>query len=194
MDSLFAAVTDPDCQIRQAACYGVNVAARIHEFGTVAKQAVQRLIMTISQPNSKNKKNLMPTENAVAALGNICEKHEAALGTDAGACWNQWIQNLPLTQDEEEGQVTHAQLLRLVQAQHASVLGPNTSNLPKIVHVFTQVYKRDSCSEETSQGIAKVLMSLPEATLSQMINGFPVSDKKKAVRIIQEIRAAAGVQ
>jgi hypothetical protein len=191
MDALFAAVTDPEIQLRQAACYGVNVAARIPEFGTVATQAAQRLMMTIEQPNARSKNNLMATENAVAALGHVCEKHEAALGNSiAPKLWEAWLNRLPLKEDEEEGKVTHAQLLRLVNAQHASVLGANNANLGKILHILVKVYKRDSCDDETSAGIAKLLGSIPEATLSQIAAGFSDMDKKKAVRIVQEYRAS----
>ena len=190
MDALFTAVTDPELQLRQAACYGVNVAARIPEFATVATQAAQRLMMTIEQPNARSKTNLMATENAVAALGHVCEKHEAALGAQiAPKLWEAWLNHLPLKEDEDEGKITHAQLLRLVNIQHASVIGANNANLPKIFNVLVKVYKRDSCSDETSTGIAKLLGSVPEAALLQMMAGFSEMDKKKAIRIVQEYRS-----
>lgn len=186
MDAMFTAITDPEIQLRQAACYGVNVASRIPEFSSVAQQAVQRLLMTIEQPNARSKVNLMATENAVAALGHVCEKHEASLGPAAPKCWEQWINRLPMKEDEEEGQITHAQLLRLVQAQHPTV----HAHLPKALHVLVQVYKRNSCSDESSTGIARLLSSIPEANLAQLFQQFPDKDRKKAVRIVQEIRAA----
>ena len=187
MDAIFTAITDPEIQLRQAACYGVNVASRIPEFSSVAQQAVQRLLMTIEQPNARSKVNLMATENAVAALGHVCEKHEAALGAPAAAkCWEQWISRLPIKEDEEEGQITHTQLLRLVQAQHTTV----HAHLPKALHILVQVYKRNSCSEETSSGIARLLASIPEANLAQLVQQFPEKDRKKTIRIVQELRAA----
>ena len=190
MDALFTAVTDAELQLRQAACYGVNMAARIPAFSSVAQQAVQRLLMTIEQPNSRSKNNLMATENAVAALGQVCEFHEAALGVNAIKIWETWISRLPIKEDEDEGQRTHAQLLRLLQAQHPSLLGPNNANLAKILHILVQVYKRNSCTEESSVGIAKLLAAIPEATLAQLLSSFPTDkDKKKAVRIVQDVRA-----
>lgn len=183
MDAMFAAITDSEIQLRQAACYGMNVAARIPEFSSVAQQAVQRLLMTIEQPNARSKTNLMATENAVAAFGHVCEKHEQALKNPK--LLETWINCLPLKEDEEEGQVTHAQLLRLVNAQHPVVV----AHLAKAIHILVQVYKRDSCSDETSAGIAKLIGSIPEANLSQIVAHFPEKDKKKTLRIIQEARA-----
>jgi HEAT repeat protein len=193
MEQLFSAVTDPNVQLRQAACYGINVASRIPEFATVAAQAVQRLLMTIEQPNSKSEDNIMATENAVAALGHVCEKHEAALGPNAQRCWDKWIASLPIKEDEDEGQISHAQLLRLVQAQHVGIIGANSANLPKVLHVLVQVYKRRSCSDDTSKGIAKLLVAIPDATLGQIVQQFPESDKKKAVRVVNEVRAAGAL-
>ena len=193
MDHLFAAVTDPTVQLRQAACYGINVASRIPEFGNVASQAVQRLLMTIDQPTAKSEDNLMATENAVAALGHVCEKHETALGPNAQQCWEKWIASLPLKEDEDEGQITHAQLLRLVQAQHPVVLGPNNANLAKVLHILVQVYRRRSCSDDTSKGIAKLLVAIPEATLTQIVQQFPETEKKKAVRVVNELKAAGAL-
>jgi hypothetical protein len=69
------------------------------------------------------------------------------------------------------------------------VIGSNNSHLPKILNILVKVYKRDSCSDETSTGIAKLLGSIPEATLLQMMAGFSDIDKKKAVRIVQEYRS-----
>ena len=187
MEQLFAAVTDPQIQLRQAACYGVNVGSRIPEFSNVAQQAVQRLLMTIEQPNARSKNNLMATENAVAALGHVCEKHEAALGANAARCWELWISRLPIKEDEEEGQTTHAQLLRLLQAQHPALLG---NSMAKVLHVLVQVYKRNSCTDETSSGIAKLLASIPEGNIVPVLQQFPDKDRKKAVRIVQEVRAS----
>jgi importin-5 len=185
MDAMFAAITDSEIQLRQAACYGMNVGSRIPEFSTVAAQAVQRLMMTIDQPNARSKNNLMATENAVAALGHVCEKHENALGQVAAKYWETWLNHLPLKEDEEEGQSTHAQLLRLVNAQHPVMV----AHLAKVLHILVQVYKRDSCSDETSAGIAKLIGSVPESNLSQIVANFPEKDKKKTVRIVQEFRA-----
>jgi hypothetical protein len=193
IEQLFTCVTDPNVQLRQAACYGVNVASRIPEFSTVATQAVQRLLMTIEQPNAKSEDNIMATENAVAALGHVCEKHEAALGPNAQRCWDKWVSCLPLKEDEDEGQITHAQLLRLVQAQHAAILGPNAANLPRVLLVLVQVYKRRSCTDDSSRGIAALLSSIPEATLAQIVQQFPETERKKAIRVVNEVKAAGAI-
>jgi hypothetical protein len=193
MDHLFTAVTDANAQLRQAACYGINVASRIPEFCNVATQAVQRLMMTIDMPNARSEDNVMATENAVAALGHVCEKHEATLGPNAQPCWDKWIKSLPLKEDEDEGQITHAQLLRLVQAQHPIVLGQNNANLAKVLHILVQVYKRRSCSDDTSKGIAQMLAGIPETTLSQIVQQFPETEKKKAIRVVNELKAAGAL-
>jgi hypothetical protein len=185
MDQMFAAVTDPEVQLRQAACYGVNVGSRIPEFASVAQQAAQRLVMTIEQPNSRSKVNITATENAVAALGHVCEKHETALGSAAERCWQLWLSRLPIKEDEEEGQVTHAQLLRLVQSEHKTV----AKFMPQALHVLVQAYKRSCCTDETSTGIAKLLGAIPEANLAPILQQFPDKDRKKAIRIVQDLRS-----
>ena len=131
----------------------------------------------------------MATENAVAALGHVCEKHEAALGPNAQRCWDRWVASLPLKEDEDEGQISHAQLLRLVQAHHPIVLGANNANLTKVLHILVQVYRRRSCSDESSTAIAQLLTAIPEATLGGIVQQFPETERKKAIRIVSEQKA-----
>lgn len=121
MEPMVAAITDNNPSVRQAAAYGANVACNIPQFGDISGTAAAQLYRAMQRADARSKDNIAAHENAVAALGNVCEKFEQRLGNDAGNYWAAWIKNLPLKQDEDEGKKTHAQLVRLVKEQRPGV-------------------------------------------------------------------------
>ena len=55
------------------------------------------------------------TDNAVAALGDLVEHQQGALGSDLGSLTQTWLELLPLKQDATEGIRVHRQLLEALQ-------------------------------------------------------------------------------
>ena len=59
----------------------------------------------------------LATENAVAALGRVLDRHGDAV--DGAMVASAWLSALPLVEDRVEARATHAQLVRLVEASDA---------------------------------------------------------------------------
>ena len=180
MDALLNAVNDSDAQLRQAACFGVNVASRIPEFSNFAANAAQRLAAVLR--TQKSKKHALATDNAAAALGWIIEKQTAALGAGINDAVSLWLDHLPLTEDEEEGKTTHAQLLRLV-AQGQLIQGANSV---KALKVFAGCWKKDNCDENTADGIVALFRQLGKDVVAREAAKFSQKEKSQIARIFEK--------
>ena len=183
MPAMLAAVTDSDPQLRQAACYGVNAGSKIPEFAQVAQNAAQQLVAVITAPQAKQKKNLLATENAIAALGWLGESQGPALGVGHKDVVGLWLNSLPLVEDTEEGQTSHAQLLRLV----AGGLFSSPAEIEKVMRVFAQIYKKDSCNEATTIGIQQFFARVGRDAVSQYAAKFSQKEKNQIQRIFEKV-------
>ncbi|KAI7999690.1 Importin-5 [Camellia lanceoleosa] len=84
---LLEACNDENPDVRQAAVYGIGVCAEFggSMFRPLVGEALSRLDVVIRHPNAKHSDNVMAYDNAVSALGKICQFHrdsiDAAQGT-----------------------------------------------------------------------------------------------------------------
>lgn len=161
MPYVLRAAADAHADVRQAAVYGLGVCA---QFGTAAVQQavpsmVQVLTSVIQQPDSRDEDHEDVTDNAISALGKVCEFQRGA-GLDTAATLGGWLDYLPVKGDKEEGCIVHEQLVRLVEAQDAALLGAQNERLPKVATVFAQVMNTDLATAEVTARMKAVLLSL----------------------------------
>ncbi|GAY57531.1 hypothetical protein CUMW_180170 [Citrus unshiu] len=144
---LLEACNDENQDVRQAAVYGLGVCA---EFGgSVVKplvgEALSRLNVVIRHPNALQPENLMAYDNAVSALGKICQFHRDSI--DAAQVVPAWLNCLPIKGDLIEAKIVHEQLCSMVERSDSDLLGPNHQYLPKIVSVFAEVVRFEGCEQ-----------------------------------------------
>ncbi|XP_059628773.1 uncharacterized protein LOC132271419 [Cornus florida] len=169
---LLEACNDDNPDVRQAAVYGLGVCA---EFGgSVIKplvgEALSRLNVVIRHPNAQQPDNLMAYDNAVSALGKICQFHRDSI--DSVQVIPAWLGCLPIKGDLIEAKVVHELLCSMVERSDRELLGPNNQYLPKIVAVFAEVLcaGKDLATEQTASRMINLLrqlqQTLPPSTLA----------------------------
>ncbi|KAK4608088.1 hypothetical protein RGQ29_001775 [Quercus rubra] len=169
---LLEACNDDNPDVRQAAVYGLGVCA---EFGgSVVKplvgEALSRLNVVIRHPNALEPDNIMAYDNAVSALGKICQFHRDSI--DSSQVVPAWLNCLPIKSDLIEAKVVHEQLCSMVERSDSEILGPNNQYLPKIVAVFAEVLcaGKDLATEQTASRMINLLrqlqQTLPPSTLA----------------------------
>lgn len=106
---------DSSAAIRQAASYGVGVAA--HHGGSAWSQflggAMPFLFQATQVPEPRNEENVYATENACAAMAKILHYNAGSVG-DVQALIPQWLETLPVTNDEEAAPYAYAYLAELI--------------------------------------------------------------------------------
>jgi HEAT repeat protein/cation transport regulator ChaB len=106
---------DPSPAIRQAAAYGIGVAA--HRGGQPWSQflggAIPCLFQVTQVPDARSEDNVYATENACAALAKILH-HNAGHVSEVQEVIARWIDTLPVTNDEEAAPYAYAYLAELI--------------------------------------------------------------------------------
>ncbi|KAK4780624.1 hypothetical protein SAY87_016730 [Trapa incisa] len=169
---LLEACNDVNSDVRQAAVYGLGVCA---EFGgcvfkPLVGEALSRLNVVIGDPNALQSDNVMAYDNAISALGKICQFHRDSINSSQVV--PAWLNRLPIKGDLIEAKVVHEMLCSMVERSDRELLGPNNQYLPKIVAVFAEVLcaGKDLATEHTTARMVNLLrqlqQTLPPATLA----------------------------
>ncbi|KAM3324116.1 importin-5 [Capsicum chacoense] len=169
---LLEACNDESPDVRQAAVYGLGVCAEYggSVFKPLVGEALSRLNIVIRHPNALQPENVMAYDNAVSALGKICQFHRDSI--DSAQVVPAWLNCLPIKGDLIEAKVVHDQLCSMVERSDGELLGPNNQYLPKIVSVFAEVLctGKDLATEQTASRMINLLrqlqQTLPPATLA----------------------------
>ncbi|KAL5976762.1 Importin-5 [Asimina triloba] len=161
---LLDACNDENPDVRQAAVYGIGVCAEFggSVFKPLVGEALSRLNYVIRHPNALHSDNVMAYDNAVSALGKICQFHRDSI--DAAQVVPAWLSCLPIKGDLIEAKVVHDQLCSMVERSDMELLGPNNQYLPKIVAVFAEVIcaGKDLATEQTASRMINLLRQLQQ--------------------------------
>lgn len=115
MKPLVDGCTDPSPAIRQAAAYGIGVAA--HKGGAPWANFLGGSMLALFQatqvPNARNEDNVYATENACAAIAKILHFNASAI-QNQDEIIVQWLNTLPVTNDEEAAPYAYAYLAELI--------------------------------------------------------------------------------
>ncbi|KAK8938099.1 hypothetical protein KSP40_PGU009686 [Platanthera guangdongensis] len=161
---LLEACNDENSDVRQAAVYGIGVCAEFGNsvFRPLVGVALSRLNSVIRHPNAQHMDNIMAYDNAVSALGKICQYQRNSI--DAAQVVPSWLSCLPLKGDLIEAKIVHEHLCLMVERSDRELLGPNNQYLPKIVSVFAEVLLggKDLATEETAGRMVNLLRQLQQ--------------------------------
>ncbi|XP_073141083.1 uncharacterized protein [Henckelia pumila] len=161
---LLEACNDESSDVRQAAVYGIGICAEFggSVFKPLVGEALSRLNVVIRHPNALQQDHVMAYDNAVSALGKICQFHRDSI--DSSQVVPAWLGCLPIKGDLIEAKVVHDQLCSMVERSDRELLGPNNQFLPKIVTVFAEVLcaGKDLATEQTAGRMINLLRQLQQ--------------------------------
>ncbi|MCD7465041.1 hypothetical protein HAX54_000434 [Datura stramonium] len=161
---ILEACNDESSDVRQAAAYGLGICAEYG--GSVFKpfigEALSQLNIVIGHPNALQPVNVMAYDNAVSALGKICQFHRDSI--DFSQVFPSWLNCLPIKGDIIEAKAVHDQLCSMVERSDGELLGPNNQYLSKIVSVFAEILcaGKDLASEQTLSRMINLLRQLQQ--------------------------------
>lgn len=159
---LLEAAVDADADVRQAAAYGIGICAEHGDAQSelYIKEALRTLDPIISHQSAFQFENRMATDNAISALGKICEHRRDCIS--AAQVIPAWLHHLPIRNDLKEAKVLHQLFFSMVERLDALLLGRSNQNLPKILSVFAEIIMDggDLASEEMLVAIPGLLQKL----------------------------------
>mmetsp|Transcript_8735 Transcript_8735/g.11822 ORF Transcript_8735/g.11822 Transcript_8735/m.11822 type:complete len:1130 (+) Transcript_8735:104-3493(+) len=174
---ILQACQDQNNDVRQAAVYGLGACAQCggEKVRPHVPQMINVLSSVISAPGAREPENEMVTDNAISALGKMCEFQRTSF--DATHALTAWLEYLPVKEDKEEACLVHETLVRMTEQNDTMLLGPANERLPKVVSIFAQVIGTDCVTEEVSQRIRGVLgrmqSSMPAEQVAALWSSIP---------------------
>ncbi|TLD34289.1 hypothetical protein PspLS_01232 [Pyricularia sp. CBS 133598] len=152
---------DQNAAIRQAAAYGIGVAAQ--KGGAAWAQflggALEYLFQAAQVPEPRSEENVYATENACAAIAKILHFNSSTV-QNADAIIAQWLGTLPVTNDEEAAPYVYAYLAELIDKQHPTVIGQ-----PDKVFIYTaQGLESDTLTGQTAIRVVAAVKQLITAS------------------------------
>ncbi|XP_059276797.1 uncharacterized protein LOC132030992 isoform X4 [Lycium ferocissimum] len=164
------ASNDEDPDVRQAALYGLGLWAEYgrSSFKPFVGEALSRINVVIMHLRAREHENESAYDNAVSALGKICQFHGESF--DSAEAIPAWLNCLPIKADLEEAKDVHTQLCSMIERSYGELLGPNYQYLPKVVSVFIEVLCAGEvlATEDTAKRMINLLRhfqhTLPPAT------------------------------
>lgn len=115
MTPLLDGCRDPSPAIRQAAAYGIGVAAQKggQAWAQFLGGSIPALFQATQVPDARDEDNVYATENACAAIAKILHFNSSAV-SNADEIIVQWVNTLPVTNDEEAAPYAYAYLAELI--------------------------------------------------------------------------------
>ncbi|XP_049800660.1 importin-5 [Schistocerca nitens] len=151
-------ITDKTAEVRQAAVYGWGVLGQFggDGFAGACAEAIPRLIELITAADSRAVENINPTENAISAVTKILKYNSSQVNVQE--LLPHWLSWLPVWEDDDESPHVYGYLCDLIEANHPLVLGPNNSNLPKLIAIIAEAFAKDAIN--TEHDVAKRMVAI----------------------------------
>ncbi|CAH8680380.1 unnamed protein product [Schistosoma rodhaini] len=182
--------------VRQAVVYGIGVAAMKGgpEYNQILSDFVGPLIQLIEAPDSKSEENNLCTENAISAITKIMKYRPECLPPALGgidALIVRWLGWLPICDDTVETEHVYGYLCDLIEANNPVVIGPDNSNLPRIVRAIAESMSTGGLSDTNTEENRSKLETVNQAGGFNQQNGFEKpSAYQRCVSILRHIQVS----
>jgi hypothetical protein len=173
MEPLIAGCRDPAPANRQAAAYGIGVAAHKGgpQWSTFLGPAVELLFQVTQVPNARGDDDVYATENACAAIAKVLHYNPGCVPNQQQVI-NQWIDTLPVVNDDEAAPYAYAYLAQLIDAQNPAVL----SQAAKVFVFIAQALEAETLQGQTATRIvaaAKALLQVSGLNPAHLLQQLP---------------------
>lgn len=184
---LVESLVHSNARIRQAAAYGLGVAAQ--HGGELSAQmsigSLQQLFALANAPESRNEENIEATESAVGAIGKILRMHGPLLGNQRDMAITEWIKTLPIVEDNESAPFAYLFLADLIDQKHPGVL----QQIPKVFYAIAQALVAGVLTGKRADRLVQATQSLlsqiqPNEAL-ELFNALSPSDQAVLHRYFQ---------
>ncbi|EIT73173.1 armadillo-type protein [Aspergillus flavus] len=181
MQPLAAGLQDQNAANRQAAAYGVGVAAQKGgaAWGDFVAASLPSLFQVTQFNQSRTEEHVFATENASASIAKILHYNAGKVQNPQEVVAN-WITTLPITFDEEAAPYAYSFLAQLIDQQNPTVL----SNADKVFGYIVQALEAETLQGQTAARVAnsaKQLVATTGLNADQILAGVN-PDNQAAVR------------
>lgn len=172
-------LTDENPRIRQAALYGIGVAAQHggEQYRQAVLMAVETMFQICNDPRARDEINLAATENACTAIAKVLRYHGPAFGDQLDMALTAWVKTLPIIEDIEVAPFAYLFLADLMDKKHSAV----TSQIGHVFHSVAQALVYNSIGGKTAgrviEATRNLLAAIPQDQMMQLFHQLPAEDQ-----------------
>ncbi|KAL0479253.1 importin-beta [Acrasis kona] len=160
--ALLAYSQSDSAEVRQAAVYGLGACAQYgtDSYNPAVADSVRALITSIKRSDARVDVNQAATANAVSALFKFIQ-HKGHLDVCKPVeLMPIFLESLPVGGDVIESKIVHENLVKMITANNPLVLGEASSNLPRLLRIFSEIVDTHLVNDETQKQIIQILNQL----------------------------------
>ncbi|CUS09667.1 unnamed protein product [Tuber aestivum] len=179
---LVSGLSDPIAANRQAAAYGVGIAAKNGGpmFSEFVAATIPKLFEVTQHPQGRQEDHVFATENACASIAKILHFNSSKVG-DVQAVVQAWVGTLPIVNDDEAAPYAYLFLVQLIEGKNAAVLG----NVPQIFDYVVRALDAETIQGQTAErvvAVTKSLLAMAGGSAAQVLASIPVERHNAARR------------
>ncbi|KAG5417633.1 PSE1 [Candida metapsilosis] len=172
LNVLAQSLLSPHAGIRQASSYAVGVAAQHggDEYREFCVHCLEPMFKMSSVPDAKADENIHATENAVSAIAKVLHTFSSSI-PNLDALLDQWINLLPIVQDDNAAAFAYVFLSGLIDSHHPAI----AKNISKVVDSVIQGLAHASIGGNTANRVV--------TSTRNLLGSIP---HDKAIALLQE--------
>jgi hypothetical protein len=179
---LINGLSDPIAANRQAAAYGVGIAAKNGGpmFSEFVAATIPKLFEVTRHPQGRQEDHVFATENACASIAKVLHFNSSKVG-DVQAVVQAWVGTLPVVNDDEAAPYAYSFLVQLIEGKNAAVLG----NVPQIFDYVVRALDAETIQGQTAERVVtatKSLLAMAGGSAAQVLASMPVERHNAARR------------
>ncbi|SMR60448.1 unnamed protein product [Zymoseptoria tritici ST99CH_1E4] len=164
---------DDQAANRQAACYGVGVAAHKggQQWAEFAAGSLPILFDVTRRPNARSEDDAFATENACASIAKVLHFNHAKV-QNIPEVVNAWVDTLPVVNDEEAAPYAYSFLAQLIDEQAPAVM----QKASQCFQYIAQALEAETLQGQMAQrivGAGRKLIATAGLDASALLNGLP---------------------
>lgn len=176
------ALVNGSSALRQAAAYGIGVAAQHggDNYAIMCLQNLQPLFEIANAPDARSEENVHAAENASSAISKILRKYggNRIPADQVNPALTQWVQTLPVYNDDEASSYVHVFLADLMDQNHESV----TSQVSKVLESVALALQHEAIvgrtRQRTVEATKKFVSQMPQDQVMSVIHTFSPETQK----------------
>ncbi|CCX33785.1 armadillo-type protein [Pyronema domesticum] len=178
---LVQGLTDKVAANRQAAAYGVGVAAKNGgpAWADFVAHTMRQLFECTTMPQARKEDHVFATENACASIAKILRFNNSKV-PDVQGMIGHWINTLPVVNDDEAAPYAYGFLSELIDQKHPAVL----ANAARVFDFIVSAVDAETLQGQTAERViqsAKTLVAITGLNLQQIVTQMP-AEKLATVR------------
>lgn len=158
---LINGMQDPNAANRQAAAYGVGMAAQKggESWAEFVAHSVEPLFAVTRMPNARSDDDVFATENACAAIAKILHFNHSKVPNPEQII-DPWLDTLPIVNDEEAAPYAYSFVAQLIEQGNAAV----RAKAQQVFHHICLALEAETIQGQTAQKVAASAKVLVQST------------------------------